>query len=326
VASAAVTVVVSSRNAASVITKQLDAIYVQLRGGDEMIVIDDASTDDTSAVVCEWKGRHHDRPVTVLRALTRGGPNASRNAGTAFATCNLLAFTDADDVVNPGWLDALRAACAPRTLVAGVYRCSGINTPVPPVPMFGFPMVLGSSMAMERRVVHAVGGFDENILRGGTENEFALRAQAVFSMNVIVAPDAAITYWDPSSPKLRLAKAWSRTKGHSYINAKYKHLPSVQESIPSLRSLISPLPKALIRLLVPRREIPRSTYAMNIATLPASVFWLVIYRFRLPPERRFRAALKSRYQVVVVPATTEPGRTATSPRLGKSCPLHNAIP
>lgn len=309
-ASQAVTVVVSSRNAASVITNQLDAIYVQLRDGDEMIVIDDASTDDTSAVVCAWKGRHCDRPVTVLRAHVRGGPNASRNAGSAFANCDLVAFTDGDDVVNPGWLDALRAACAPRSLVAGSYYRNDINTPVPPVPMFGFPMVLGSSMAMERRVVHAVGGFDENILRGGTENEFALRAQATFAMNVIVAPDAAITYWDPLSPKLRLAKAWSRTKGHSYINARYKHLPSVQESIPSLRSLIFLLPKGLIRLLVPRRAIPRSAYAMGIATLPGSMFWLVVYRVRLPAERRFRAATKSRYQVVEAPGTTEPNVTA----------------
>lgn len=309
------TVIVSSRNAASVITEQLDAIYVQLRAGDEMIVIDDASTDDTSDVVCAWKGRHCDRPVTVLRALTRGGPNASRNAGTAFANCDLVAFTDGDDVVNPGWLDALRAACAPHTLVAGFCQRNGIATPVSPGSLFGVPMVFGSSMAMERRVVHAVGGFDENILRGGTESEFALHAQSTFSMHVTVVPDAVITHWDPSSPKLRLAKAWSRTKGHSYINARYKHLPNVHESIPSLKSLMLSLPKALIRLVVPHPEKARSAYALDIATLPASIFWLVLYRFRLPVARRFCAATKSRYQVVGAPDTAEPGVTALRPRL-----------
>lgn len=313
-ASQAVTVVVSSRNAADVITEQLDAIYGQLRHGDEMIVIDDASTDDTTAVVCTWKGRHCDRPVTVLRAHVRGGPNASRNAGTAFANCDLVAFTDGDDVVNPGWLDALRAACAPRTLVAGFCQRNGITTPVSPGSLFGFPMVFGSSMAMERRVVHAVGGFDENILRGGTESEFALHAQVGFAMNVIVAPDAVITHWDPLSPKLRLAKAWSRTKGHSYINARYKDLPNVYQSIPSLKSLIISLPKALIRLVVPHREKPRSAYATDIATLPASIFWLVVYRFRMPAERRLCAATKSRYRVVAAPGTADSGVTAVAPR------------
>lgn len=314
-ASRAVTVVVSSRNAASVITEQLDAIYVQLRDGDELIVIDDASTDDTAAVVCEWKGRHCDRPVIVLRAFTRGGPNASRNAGIVFATGELLAFTDGDDVVNPGWLDAMRAACAPGTLVAGFCQRNGIATPVAPGSMWGFPMVFGSAMAMERGVVHAIGGFDENIFRGGTESEFALRAQATFSMQVTSVPDAVITHWDPLSPKLRLTKAWSRTKGQSYIHTRYKHFPSVHKSTPSLRSPIFILPKALIRLVVPRRGTPRSAYAMIIATFPSSLFWLVVYRFRLPAERRLSAATKVQYQVVGAPDTTQSGVTAVRLRL-----------
>ncbi len=297
-ASQAVSVIVSSRNAANVITEQLDAIHAQLCDGDEMIVIDDASTDDTADVVRRWHRRHRDHPVTVLRARTRGGPNASRNAGTAFATRDLLAFTDGDDVVCPGWLDAMRSACEPLALLAGFYCKGGASSPYPPSRMYGFPLVLGSSMAMERRTVQVAGGFDENILRGGTESEFAVRAQAVFGMNVIPVADAVITYREPTSLKLGMIKAWSRTKGHQYIGARYRHQPSLDKSSYTLGPLMISFIKSLIRLVAPRNGIQRSTYAVSISTLPSSLFWLAVYRFRLPPESRLTTSVSRNYFVI----------------------------
>jgi glucosyl-dolichyl phosphate glucuronosyltransferase len=70
----------------------------------EAIVIDNNSTDDTRAVV----ERHiHEFPVR-LRYLFEGrqGRSSALNAGIAEAGGSVLAFTDDDVRVVPGWLDA----------------------------------------------------------------------------------------------------------------------------------------------------------------------------------------------------------------------------
>lgn len=67
----------------------------------EVIVVDDGSTDDTDAVLA----RPWDVPLVVVRQGNRGRA-ASRNAGAARASGEVLVFCDADRAVGPGFLDA----------------------------------------------------------------------------------------------------------------------------------------------------------------------------------------------------------------------------
>jgi Glycosyl transferase family 2 len=60
----------------------------------ELVIIDDASTDDTPEVTARLA---KDRRVTVLRNETSVGPGGARNQGIAAATGDLLGFCDDDD-------------------------------------------------------------------------------------------------------------------------------------------------------------------------------------------------------------------------------------
>jgi glycosyltransferase involved in cell wall biosynthesis len=74
----------------------------------EVVVVDNASTDDTPAVLRELAARS---PLD-LRALVEPtpGPAATRNAGWREARGEIIAFVDDDCVPEPGWLEAgLRA-------------------------------------------------------------------------------------------------------------------------------------------------------------------------------------------------------------------------
>ena len=64
----------------------------------EIIVVDNASVDDTGKIL----GRFNDR-IQVVHETKRGAA-AARNRGVVSARGEIVAFTDADCVVEPGWL------------------------------------------------------------------------------------------------------------------------------------------------------------------------------------------------------------------------------
>ncbi len=86
-----VSAVIPTHNRAHLITRAIRSALAALSPGDEIIVVDDGSTDDTATVV-EAFGP----PVRLLR-LPHGGAGAARNAGLEAARGPLVAFLDDDD-------------------------------------------------------------------------------------------------------------------------------------------------------------------------------------------------------------------------------------
>lgn len=84
----------------------LASVLAQTHAPDEIVVIDDASTDDGPAIVAAC-------PDSRVQLLRRGVPGpggyAARNAGIAATRSGWLAFLDADDVWAPDHLATLAA-------------------------------------------------------------------------------------------------------------------------------------------------------------------------------------------------------------------------
>ncbi len=76
----------------------------------EIVVVDNASTDNTPAVIAAIASSA-DRPVRYVRE-TRQGPSAARNCGIAEANGEWLAFIDDDERADPDWLLELLAMTA----------------------------------------------------------------------------------------------------------------------------------------------------------------------------------------------------------------------
>lgn len=93
-----VSVIIPAYNAADTITACLESV---VHGADEVVVVDDGSTDGTADVV-----RKAFPEVIVLQQPNRG-VSVARNAGMDAATGDYVAFVDADDRLFP---DALPAA------------------------------------------------------------------------------------------------------------------------------------------------------------------------------------------------------------------------
>ena len=86
-----ISVIIPTYNRAHLVSRAIESALSQLSSDDELIVIDDGSTDGTSAVV----SRYEDRLRYVC--TENRGPGAARNRGLAEARNPIVSFLDSDD-------------------------------------------------------------------------------------------------------------------------------------------------------------------------------------------------------------------------------------
>jgi glycosyltransferase involved in cell wall biosynthesis len=86
-----VSVVIPAYNIGRLVGRAIDSILAQTHQADEIIVVDDGSTDDTASVIKSYGSRVH----YVYQANL--GLAGARNTGIKAATCEWVAFLDGDD-------------------------------------------------------------------------------------------------------------------------------------------------------------------------------------------------------------------------------------
>jgi glycosyltransferase involved in cell wall biosynthesis len=194
-----ISVVVPVRDAADHLGEQLEALAAQdYRGRWEVVIADNGSTDGSVEVARRGLARLPDG--RLVRAPGGSSAARARNAGVAEARGDFLAFCDADDVVDPGWLSALADAARGGDLVAGAVDVEALNAPLPRswhrVPpreraLAGFRFLVhasGTNTGVWAEVFRALGGFDERV-RAGEDIELSWRAQLA-SHRLVVAERA----------------------------------------------------------------------------------------------------------------------------------------
>lgn len=87
-----VSVVVPCFNAAPYVGEAIESVLTQLRQHDEVIVIDDGSTDDSAQIVAGFGQR------VRYQRQTNQGISAARNSGIALTRGAFIGFLDADDL------------------------------------------------------------------------------------------------------------------------------------------------------------------------------------------------------------------------------------
>jgi glycosyltransferase involved in cell wall biosynthesis len=96
-----VSVVIPAYNTSRFIRETLGSVFAQTRLPAEVIVVDDASTDGTSAIV-EAMAAAAPSPLRLIRLpKNTGGPAIPLNVGIEAAKCDLIALLDHDDLMLP---------------------------------------------------------------------------------------------------------------------------------------------------------------------------------------------------------------------------------
>lgn len=101
---ASISVIVPSYDSARFIGEALDSILAQTLQPEQIIVVDDGSTDNTAEVV----GRYTDRRIQYIRK-PHAGVASARNAGLDVARGEYITFLDADDRWRPIFLELMHA-------------------------------------------------------------------------------------------------------------------------------------------------------------------------------------------------------------------------
>jgi glycosyltransferase involved in cell wall biosynthesis len=170
-----ITAVIPCFNAEAHIAAAIESVLGQSRPADEILVIDDCSTDHTAAVAGDY-------PVTLLRNSVNQGAGAARNLAITAATTDLIACLDADDRWLPnhlevvaGLLDRFDAAAVAFSPVRHEGSRSGVWQPrhfIPagePVDAFWACLmnniVPQMSAVVRRAALLEVGGYDASMRR-----------------------------------------------------------------------------------------------------------------------------------------------------------------
>jgi len=164
----ALSVIIPCRNAADYLAAALASVRSQSLLADEIIVVDDGSTDNSAAIAAAVPGvRLHRQPPL--------GIGAARNAGLLLSTGALIAFLDADDLWPPDSLRLRMRALAAEPGLDGV--CGLVErffTPeleqraMPRPPAAPIAARLAGAMLLRRRVFERIGGFDATLALGDT--------------------------------------------------------------------------------------------------------------------------------------------------------------
>jgi glycosyltransferase involved in cell wall biosynthesis len=94
-----VSTVIATYNSAATIAATLESVLQQTVAPDEIVVLDDGSTDDTRSILRSYASR-----IRVI-AGKHEGVAAARNALCKSASGDLIAFLDSDDIWHPTYLE-----------------------------------------------------------------------------------------------------------------------------------------------------------------------------------------------------------------------------
>jgi len=193
-------VIIPTYNRRELVQRAIDSVLAQTHPVDEILVVDDGSTDGTGEAL---RARYGERIRYHRQA--NAGVSAARNAGMALATGRYFALLDSDDLWLPektaqqtAWLDA-----HPEF---GMVLCDVVRVDADGTPYDTFhrrdvlredgwalrwlllnPSLVPASVMFRREVFETCGGFDPT-LRTAEDIDFHLRVARQWRIGVVEAP------------------------------------------------------------------------------------------------------------------------------------------
>jgi glycosyltransferase involved in cell wall biosynthesis len=272
----------------------------------ELIVVDNGSTDHTRQVVESFNSSKF---RVRYFAETARGLSCARNTGLALATGQWIAFTDDDVEVTPTWLTELlapiRAGVADAT-TGRIELADNLKKPwFKPLHRQHLadstdgnprPMLIGASMAFDRRVLLPEGNFDPHLGSGasgaGEDSAFSemLRGRG---FRLLYVEDAVVIHHPginrtTRASFLKSAGAWGRTVGFTVWRTQADQIRFPTLRLLSCRLRLLAWRAAHLNIVLKGQEIPEREMVL--------VQWVHHYQEFATQKRRAASSKTQRRQ------------------------------
>jgi len=253
-----ISVIIAVYNGSTHLEEQMDALLAQRCDFVwEAIYVDNGSRDNSRELI---KRRIEAQRLTHVRLVDGSqhpGQVYARNFGAVQAQADLLAYTDQDDLPAPDWLVALNATLQQADAVGGfVVRTPDGRPPannrneIPADTRFllrfgGFDCAIGTNFAIHRRVLDAVGGWQDLAVHAGEDIDLCIRLH-VAGYRLAYAPDARVTWRSRSTIRdiFNQAVTYGRSSVQLYVRHRTNgiELPTVRSSLRAWKHTLRALP------------------------------------------------------------------------------------
>jgi cellulose synthase/poly-beta-1,6-N-acetylglucosamine synthase-like glycosyltransferase len=223
-------VIIPALNESANLARNLPSVRSQLGPGDELIVVDNGSADDTSAIASRFGAVVVSEPVR--------GRSRARNAGLRRSQGDFVVFLDADCTPQDNWLLELLKPFADPVVgcVAGeilnldagtqfsgylarkghLGQSGAFNHPFLPYAQTG-------NAAYRRAVLDRIGGFDEALF-AGQDADLTWRMLLETHYVVVAAPGSVVTHRQDLTFSAFLRQKRRHAEGAAALYKKYKKL------------------------------------------------------------------------------------------------------
>jgi cellulose synthase/poly-beta-1,6-N-acetylglucosamine synthase-like glycosyltransferase len=195
---------------------------------DELIVIDNGSSDDTAAIARKFDARVVDEPVR--------GRSRARNRGIQIAGGELLVFLDADCRPASNWLSQLLEPFGDPKIgcVAGeiqlIYDANELGAYLNSKGHLSqavnfnhqfLPYAGSGNVAFRRAVLKVIGGFDE-ALYSGHDADICWRMQLETDYQIVLATEAAVDHFQSLTLRALVRQKRRHAYGSVLLFKKYR--------------------------------------------------------------------------------------------------------
>lgn len=125
-----VSIVIPAYNEEDVIKACLESCLKQSDAPDEIIVVDNNSTDSTASIVRSFQRRHKEARIRLLKE-SKQGIIPARNKGFAAASSEVLGRIDADAMISREWVANVRRTFSDASVAAATGPVSYHDMPLP---------------------------------------------------------------------------------------------------------------------------------------------------------------------------------------------------
>lgn len=175
-----ISICITTLNEEKTISNLLISLFNQTKAPDEIIIVDGGSIDKTTKII-----HHYIKKYKNIKLFSDSGTLAKcRNISVDIATGDIVVITDSGCIANKDWLEKLTYHFKHEKvgLVAGFYNMPYTNSFQEAIRVylgilpqkFDVNTFLPSarSVAFRKSVWEEVGGFNENLEKGGEDTEF----------------------------------------------------------------------------------------------------------------------------------------------------------